>query len=291
MLCLPPIPEGYSFVNECFSSWAPIRCLKEFAGTSFFERYEKRVLAVDESPRFFSGGESFTNDSSDPVAASASKKKKNFKENSSLDRNVRKAVDDELDLYKLLSCSEGAGGDEIKKCYKKMALIFHPDKKTAAEQKGSWPDPAKMNDEEIRLYFIKIQTAFEILSDENLRKQYDSSRPFDEALPTEKEMGPVTFFEICGAAFRKEAKWSAKKAVPDLGDAHTPIALVKSFYRFWADFESWRDFSNAGEMDLAEAGDREERRWMQKENWKVVSKLVKQERTRLHKFVIMAESK
>lgn len=37
--------------------------------------------------------------------------------------------------------------------------------------------------------------------------------------------------------------------------------------------------------------DRDERRWMQKENWKVVSKLIRQERQRVHKFVTTAEAK
>ena len=39
------------------------------------------------------------------------------------------------------------------------------------------------------------------------------------------------------------------------------------FYDYWTRFESWRDFSlKAAEHNLEEAGSREEKRWMQKEN-------------------------
>ncbi len=45
------------------------------------------------------------------------------------------------------------------------------------------------------------------------------------------------------------------------------VCLFVSFYDYWGRFESWRDFSlKAAEFDLEEAGSREEKRWMQKEN-------------------------
>lgn len=61
-------------------------------------------------------------------------------------------------LYKELGVEKKAGLTEIKKAYKKMALKYHPDRN-------------KESDAEER--FKKISKAYDILSDENKRKQYD----------------------------------------------------------------------------------------------------------------------
>lgn len=44
------------------------------------------------------------------------------------------------------------------------------------------------------------------------------------------------------------------------------LRKVHNFYEYWMNFESWRDFSLAGEHDLEDAQDRFEKRWMMKEN-------------------------
>lgn len=61
-------------------------------------------------------------------------------------------------LYQTLEVSENASQDEIKKAYRKLARKYHPDvnKEKAAEEK-----------------FKEINAAYEILSDEQKRKQYD----------------------------------------------------------------------------------------------------------------------
>lgn len=63
------------------------------------------------------------------------------------------------DYYDILGVSRTAGKDEIKKAYRKMAVKYHPDKNpgdTAAEEK-----------------FKQATEAYEVLSDETKRKQYD----------------------------------------------------------------------------------------------------------------------
>ena len=62
-------------------------------------------------------------------------------------------------LYEVLGVNENASQDEIKKAYRKLARKYHPDicKKPECEEK-----------------FKEINTAYEILGDEEKRKQYDT---------------------------------------------------------------------------------------------------------------------
>ncbi|WP_297579960.1 DnaJ domain-containing protein, partial [uncultured Helicobacter sp.] len=61
-------------------------------------------------------------------------------------------------LYETLEVSQDASSEEIKKSYRRLARKYHPDinKDAGAEEK-----------------FKEINAAYEILSDENKRKQYD----------------------------------------------------------------------------------------------------------------------
>ncbi|WWD16810.1 hypothetical protein CI109_101242 [Kwoniella shandongensis] len=67
------------------------------------------------------------------------------------------------DYYELLQVDEEATGEEIKRSYRKLALINHPDK-----------NPDRI--EEATKIFADLQQAYEILSDPNERAFYDNHR-------------------------------------------------------------------------------------------------------------------
>jgi len=70
---------------------------------------------------------------------------------------------DQKDYYEELGVSEDASADKIKKAYRRLAFLHHPDKNP--------------NDPGAAARFQKIGEAYETLSDEQKRPKYDSERP------------------------------------------------------------------------------------------------------------------
>jgi DnaJ-class molecular chaperone len=79
-------------------------------------------------------------------------------------------MDENDDPYKILGLNEGASAADIKKAYRTLALKNHPDKQCNEADR----EKASAN-------FSKIAAAYEILSDEEERKQYDMRKKYGGA--------------------------------------------------------------------------------------------------------------
>ena len=119
-------------------------------------------------------------------------------------------------------------------------LKHHPDKKAGAV--GDSNDDA---------FFKCIQKAFEVLTNPERRRQFDSVDPYYDLLETDvptqsqvtKHRNPEKyFFDAFGPVFEREARFSKKQPVPMLGSYDDPKEKVEAFYDFWYNFDSWRSF-------------------------------------------------
>lgn len=63
------------------------------------------------------------------------------------------------DYYKILRLPSSASSDEIKRSYRRLAMVYHPD---------------RSNNPNAHEFFSEINEAYEILSDQNLKSQYDN---------------------------------------------------------------------------------------------------------------------
>ena len=68
-----------------------------------------------------------------------------------------------MDYYKILNVEKDATPEEIKKAFRKLSMIYHPDRQGGNEEK-----------------FKEINKAYEILSNPEERKKYDN--PFTSGI-------------------------------------------------------------------------------------------------------------
>lgn len=169
--------------------------------------------------------------------------------------------------------------DDIKRAYRKIVLKHHPDKR-----KGKGED-VKQDDD----YFHCITMAYETLGTLKNRRAFDSVDPeFDDTLPSQNEV-KKDFYKSLSDVFRRNARWSeSRKKAPLLGDDKTVRAKVEEFYDYWYNFSSWREFSYLDEEDKEKGQDRDERRWIEKQNKAIRLQRKKEESARIRALVDLA---
>lgn len=265
----------------------------QYAGRAFYTWHERPLIEAKQKTKRGGGSrkdEAASDDERDAPGQDSWKKKK--KEGGSKSSQLKlSSVLQGCDLYGILDVTESASLDQIKKQYRKMVLLHHPDKQGG--DGGGGASKSKTVDQATGLadqdtLFIKIQEAYEVLCDQDKRRQYDSTLDFDESVPEQID-ATLGFYGTFAPAFQRNARWSTRTPVPDLGDEKTDLAKVHKFYDFWLSFDTWRDFSMHDEYTLEEAEFREERRWMEKQNQKGRKKYENDERRRVLKLVEAAE--
>ena len=251
---------------------------------------------------------------------------KEYKEQESK-KNIKDIFSNGYNYYKILGLEDkflNAKEEDFRKAYKKLAIIYHPDKnkenkslpgvsdeqikeeikkdlekenKSGNEnddEDNKKDEENKINKEEdqknreINKKWLKLKEAYDTLSDPEKRKKYDSTIVFDDSIPEDIPYTENNFFSTFGPVFLKNSIWSKKKPVPKLGDMKSPFQKVKLFYKFWHNFQSWRDFSVEGEYDLEEATSRFEKRQMLKENKKMKASMKKEEKIRIDNLTNIA---
>lgn len=204
------------------------------------------------------------------------------------------AQETKTSYYELLGVERTATEDELKKAYRKKALLLHPDKNRGDEERATKT-------------FAEVQAAYEVLSDPQERAWYDSHESsilrgdsgVGEDTPTYQNVrmttaddlarmvrkfnsnveftdSPSGFFGFVRETFEQlaneediAAQWEDVdvRAYPTFGhkdDTHDDV--VKQFYSAWSGFATVKSFAWRDKYKLSEAPDRRIRRLMEKEN-------------------------
>src|SRR3546814_5414679 len=87
------------------------------------------------------------------------------------------------DYYQMLGVSRGAGADEIKRAYRKLAMQFHPDRNpgdASAEHK-----------------FKEVNEAYDVLKDEQKRAAYDQFARSEEHTSELQSLMRLSYAVFC----------------------------------------------------------------------------------------------
>lgn len=174
-----------------------------------------------------------------------------------------------------------ATDEDIKRAYRQKVLRHHPDKRKAAGEEIRSDDD----------YFTCITKAFETLSVASKRRAFDSvDSEFDDDVPSVNSSNKANFFKVFAPVFEANARWSVRSNVLLLGEVDANRDHIEGFYDFWYSFESWREYSYLDEEEKDKGQDREERRWIEKQNKAERARRKKEEMSRIRSLVDAAYS-
>lgn len=175
--------------------------------------------------------------------------------------------------------------DDIRRAHRRKALKHHPDKR----------DKPKSVDLESD-YYSCITRAMDILGDPQKRRSFDSVDPtFDDTIPNSIKQAKLEkdnklFYRTFNPIFELNSRWSIKNNVPYLGNDLSTREQVENFYDYWYNFQSWREFSYLDEEDKEKGENRDERRWLDRQNKAARQQRKKAESQRVRQLVDNAYS-
>jgi DnaJ homolog subfamily A member 5 len=191
--------------------------------------------------------------------------------------------------YEVLGLPQSCTPEEIKKQYRKLALLYHPDKNVG-------------NEEEATEKFKLVQAAYGVLSDPQERKWYDDHREsilkggdgtggsgddgfvvdlwpyFSPSCCSGPDDGPKGFFTVYRSLFdelvgsetrQRDTEVSLDdEPAPGFKDGSASSRDVFSFYNYWTAFTTKMSFSWEDKYNPNDAQNRQVRRAIEKENKK-----------------------
>lgn len=169
--------------------------------------------------------------------------------------------------------------DDIRRAHRRKALKHHPDKRKN-QVKDLESD-----------YYSCITRAMDLLGDPVKRRSFDSVDPtFDDTIPNQikaskLEQDPQLFYRTFAPIFERNSRWSTKQYVPQLGNQYSRREQVEYFYEYWYNFQSWREFSYLDEEDKEKGENRDERRWLDRQNKAARQQRKKAENIRIRQLV------
>lgn len=204
--------------------------------------------------------------------------------------------------YEILGISETATSDDIKKAYRNLALVWHPDKN-------------QTNAEEAHAKFQSILKAYETLSDSRERDWYDRHKDqilsdgdkseletcinlfqyFSSSCYANLNDDEDGFYTVYRTVFKtiadeEEQASSARKgptfSYPMFGDSNSDYdEIVRPFYAYWSGFCTNLSFDHLDKYKTTEAENRRILRAMEKENKKVKDAARKDRNTNVRNLV------
>lgn len=314
VLRLMPPAAGSPTEPTCYKSPAKPTMKRECTRVGRVSSYEQLIQLGDERDRRNEADEAAGEDGEDGEDSVVVKtNKKSAFMSDEVKEKLQLGGADPYGLLELEAKRYLASADEIRKAYRRLVLKHHPDKKASAvaeaqaakearealekkkereskERKSSGEEveeEAAEDESEEDAHFKLLSAAWELLGNAERRRAFDSVDYFNDDLPTAFRKGK-DFYRTFAAPFARQAKFSELRNVPKLGDEHTQYEEVADFYRFWQNLRSWRTFELHAEHTPAEAEDREERRWMQRQNKNITDRIKRDEYKRVQAFVQLA---
>lgn len=138
--------------------------------------------------------------------------------------------DDEKDYYKILGVQKTATTAQIKKAFRKLALKYHPDRSK---------DPNAADK------FRKIAEAYEVLGDENKRRNYDMGVPVSDGSGAGFDFDSFfSSFQESMNTFKHGKSGSRGGIFDDLWDGFEDIFPSSGGFKWVDPFESFEGFGD-----------------------------------------------